>query len=175
VIVSVGRSKHAPCRQETYLNVHEAVMQQYRDSGFVSHDTLEVSVIPNIGWVLEGEIACRGNIVVSVRKLLTFMPRDSDFDVQTEKYSYNVRVADAGNIFRYDNQHTHEGHADSHHKDIYKFPGDDKLDVQWVGTDDWPTLGDVLKEARDWHADNYSFLASPEDFVPYESLCRTTH
>ena len=150
-------------------------MQHFRDTGFVAYDTLELEVIPQVGWLLEGEIACKGNIVISVRKLLAFVPRDGDLHVQTDMYSYNVRVAGAGNIFRYDNQHAHAGHADSHHKDIYDFPGGDKIEVQWVGVHGWPTLGEVIAEARDWHADNYTRLAAPESFIPYDSLSTEMH
>lgn len=148
-------------------------MQRYRALGFVGSDTLTLRVIPRVGWLIEGEIACKGRIVVSVHKLLDFVPRGDEFDVQTRLYAYNVRVLGQGNVFRYDNQHTHEKHPDPHHKDIFRFPSGEKLAAEWIGADRWPTLGEVIAEALEWHADNYGSLVAPESFVPADQLAGT--
>ncbi len=152
------------------MSVHESIMRRFANNGFVGYDTLSLSVVPGQGFLLEGEIACKGRIVISVRKFLGLVPRGGEFDVQTNQYAYNVRVMGQGTVFRYDNHHVHAGHQDAHHKDVYRFPSDEKIGALWVGEAGWPTLGEVIDEAMRWHSDHYAELLAPEDFVPPSDL-----
>lgn len=74
------------------------------------------------------------------------------------------------NVFRYDNCHAHEGHPDSHHKDLFDFATGDRLKSQWVGVEGWPTLGEVIEEARDWWLANRDTLACPDRYPKSEEL-----
>lgn len=79
-------------------------MQQYRDGGFVGEDSLRFVDCHSV-LLLQGEIACRGLIVITVTKLIDYVTDDADPLVQMEMYSYNVSVRGQGLAFRYDNQH----------------------------------------------------------------------
>ncbi len=94
-------------------------MEGLKNSGFVHADNLEFKEVPG-AVTIEGDIACLGNIVVSVLKTLEVLAGEGlEATVQTVTYSYNVRIAGKHNIFRYDNLHMHNDHPDSHHKDVY--------------------------------------------------------
>lgn len=122
-------------------------MERLKNSGFVYADNLEFKEVPG-AVTLEGEIACLGNIVVSVLKTLDVLEGEGlEALVQTATYSYNVRVAGKHNIFRYDNLHSH-GHPGNHHKDVYDWPTGERLPSEWVGETSWPTLADVVWEAQ---------------------------
>jgi hypothetical protein len=148
---------------DTYLTVHENVMDQFRCSDFVGDDTLSVDDFSQAGfYVMQGEIACLGNIVITVYKIIDIVASGDVPIVRTSRYSYNVRVMGQHNVFRYDNWHAHEGHPDEHHKDLFDFTTGDRTDSKWVGEGGWPTLGEVIEETRAWWSDNRHKLACPD-------------
>lgn len=106
-------------------------------------------------------------------KNLEFTDADpTDPHVQTVEYSYNVSVYNRGNVFRYDNQHAdrlHDDHSDEHHKHIFDWETGGQLSIIWIGADKWPTLGDVVQEARDWHSDHFDELPNRNGFPPRPS------
>lgn len=149
-------------------------MQRYRDAGFVGDDSLRF-VDTYSALLLQGEIACRGLIVITVTKLINYVTDDPDPLVQTEMYSYNVSVRGQGLLFRYDNQHPdqlYSGHHDPHHRHAFDFATNQELpgSPEWIGAARWPTLGDVIGESWDWHSNHYQLLNHPEDFVPRDQL-----
>lgn len=167
-------ANHRPCRLSTYFDTHQAVMQQYRDGGFVGEDSLRFVDCHSV-LLLQGEIACRGLIVITVTKLIDYVTDDADPLVQMEMYSYNVSVRGQGLAFRYDNQHPDElypGHLDPHHRHTFDFTTNQELpdSPEWLGAEKWPTLGDVIGEAWDWHGQHYALLNHPGDFVPRDQL-----
>jgi hypothetical protein len=163
VTVSQKPGKHSPSRLDTYLTVHENIMDQFRRSDFVGDDTLTVDDFSPAGfYVIQGEIACQGNIVITVYKILDIVVSGEVPEVRTSRYSYNVRVLGKHNVFRYDNCHAHQGHPDEHHKDVFDFVTGDRVDSQWVGEQGWPTLGEVIEEARSWWSDNRDKLPCPD-------------
>ena len=163
-------ARHGPCRFTQYGRVHETTVEQFRASGFVRDDTL---VFVDFGSAMElsGEIACLGQLVVRVETFLSVIDHSTcDPVVQTEMYSYAVGVRGVGPVFRYDNQHPgflRSGHADPHHRHSYDWPTPrESVDSpEWIGADRWPTLRDVLEEARVWHSDHYGELESPDRFA----------
>lgn len=159
-------NKHAARRLSTYLATHATVMGHMRDEGFVASDTLTIQPYGD-DLLMQGEIACQGEIIVTVLKLLTFSGSDM---IHTTRYAYNVRVFGMGNIFRYDNSHVHAGHPDAHHKDEFLFPTEQRLPSQWIGIDLWPTLGEVIREAQQWHAANRALLRNPDAYAPHDAL-----
>ena len=138
-------------------------MSKQLDNGFVLGDTL---VIDPYGkdLVMHGHIACMGDIIVRVFKILECSGADSaDPLVRTVEYAYNVWLYGANNIFRYDNQHRGGlgAHLDGHHKHEFDWrTGVQTGEPKWVG-ENWPTLGEVLSEAHDWHTRHYSEIPCP--------------
>ena len=161
----VDADRHGPCRFDRYVSIHETVLDQFRTEGFVNGDTLEFF---DLGPLLEiaGEIGCAGRIVVKVWKLLEYSGGGELPFVRTVRYSYNVSVRNAGNVFRYDNAHAYDGHADAHHRHEYDWPRPGQVDGSpvWIGAARWPTLGEVIREAADWRAANRDRLPHPDDF-----------
>jgi len=167
---------HQPIPFGRYFDIHSKVMSQFKQTGWVFGETLEFVPLPGQGYILAGEIACRGRIVIRVRKLLRYVdPSNPDDDrIGTVTYSYNVSVRGVGNIFRYDNAHAHSGHGDEHHRHQFDMNGACHPPAEWIGVDKWPHLSHVISEARDWHSDNYSTLSDAEGFVPVEHLRSAT-
>lgn len=161
---------HQPTRLNTYYSVHENHMEQLRSSGFVGEDTLRFDWISSVGLFVQGEIACKGLIVVDVEKfLLKVEGEGSGSIVQTEMYSYNAFIRGGHNILRYDNQHPetlHQGHPDEHHRHDFDVSTGDELPNSpvWVGADAWPTLAGLIAKVQEWHVDTYSTLSKPETF-----------
>jgi Family of unknown function (DUF6516) len=137
-------------------------MEKFKASRFVGAETLAFSNdLPGV-ITLEGEIACRGNILVTVEKYLRILGGDGDNAmVQTFQYSYNVSVRNEGNIFRYDNSHDRPGHADRHHKHEFDENGEK---IIWIGYQSWPTLGQVLQETQEWYWLNCESLELPDTY-----------
>lgn len=129
------------------------------------------------GIVLQGGIACLGNIVLTVRKFLEILdgPRDNP-EVETRIYSYNVSVRGYDTIFRYDNEHgelfLHPGHPDPHHKHLFDWRAGKELKPPspvWVGANNWLHLDRVIEEAREWYWLNRDALPEPDAFPSVDS------
>jgi len=132
-------------------------MELFFEDGFVGEHTLEFSPDGPFEISLKGEIACRGNIVIVVNKTLEVLGGSGgNALVGTTVYSYNVLVRGFGNVFRYDNCHTRQGHPDDHHKHEFDWRVNQlgEGNVIWVGADNWPTLGEVIEEAKNWYLEN---------------------
>lgn len=142
-------------------------MEQFRDEGFVDGDTLAFNPIGGGILLLEGEVACKGTIVIQVFKSLEILPNQGDCAdplVQSIRYSYNAFVQGVGNIMRNDNAHSHLGHGDAHHRHVFdwKTKTEKPGSPFWIGEDKWPTLGDFIADARDWYWENHADL--PDSF-----------
>lgn len=158
--------KHAPIPFHRYEAIHEAAMGTF--GGFVEHDGLAFEPIEGTGAIrLHGEIRCVGDITITVEKVLIILEgTDRTALIQTIEYSYNVRLKGVGNIVRYDSPH--EDHNADHH--VHRFDvlnGDRKGTTKLHGEAGWPTLGEVIAEARAWYWENYekvsSFVREPDD------------
>jgi len=109
------------------------------------------------GIVLQGGIACLGNLVLTVNKFLEILSRPDDDHplVETRIYKYNLSVRGHDTVFRYDNEHPwllHPGHPDPHHKHLFDWRVGREIKPPspvWVGVNDWPHLNRVIEEARD--------------------------
>src|SRR5262245_23414139 len=124
-------------------------MSRFAGQGFVCADSLSFSPYGQ-DLLLQGQIACAGNIVIDVLKILEYINDDpTDPDVQSTMYSYNVKVQGVAMIFRYDNMHPevrHPGHPDEHHKHLFRPWSSEELADSpiWIGEDKWPTLAEVI-------------------------------
>lgn len=165
--MKVETDRHGPNRFKNYRETHETVMNQFMGRDFVGSETLTFNPVPR-AFLLEGEIACLGEIVVTVEKYIEILEGQGDnATVQTIWYSYNASVSNRGNILRYDNQdydYLRPGHLDEHHKHIFDWhSGDEGAGSPiWVGKQNWPTLGDVLQELQDWYWHHRAELPNPD-------------
>ncbi|MEH2325881.1 MAG: hypothetical protein V7K32_20435 [Nostoc sp.] len=167
---------HAPNSFSTYEQIHETVINQFRDSHFIHDHTLKFSPwrrfddvsgknVPQIR--LNGEIGCRGKILIRVDKFLDVLSNSDDsLVIQTISYAYNASVQGFGNIFRYDNLDDYFvvnfGHLDSHHKHNFNWRINQQKweELTWVGYENWPTLGQFVSELEQWYWDNRDELAN---------------
>ncbi len=103
----------------------------------------------------------RWRVAVTVDKVLRAVADADSPDpmVQTHLYSYNVSVSGRGSAFRYDNAHRHPGHSDPNHRHEFDWKTGAAVAVRWIGRD-WPTLGEVIQEARTWYWANHDDLAN---------------
>jgi hypothetical protein len=159
-----------------YRHTHDAYMQSLRSTclvgtrRFIGRDTLAFvpGQVEGTIW-LRGQIACLGDIVITVAKMLRIVDAKKN-RVLAERYNYNVHLSDGALILRYDNAHSHPGHRDAYHKHVYDpFVGDVTGRVEWIGHDYWPTLADVIKEVYRWYGVNASQLESPRTYPPLET------
>ena len=163
--------QHGPNSLRNYMAVHETVMNQLRRSDFIREDTLALE--EGEGFLrLGGHIACKGGIVITVNKILEILEGEGeDAMVQTAKYSYHVQFRGGNSIFRYDNAHSWDGHADSHHKHLFDSNGvEEENSPIWVGEAAWPKLNDVIHEVVDWYCDNMHNIADPDVFPDLNGL-----
>lgn len=139
-------------------------MEQFYSAGFVCADTLEWSADAS-GLKLEGEVGCKGDIVISVFKLIAIVqPDDLNPTVQTFRYAYNASVRGFSNLLRHDNAHPYPGHPDQHHRHEFdwKTGAEASGSPQWVGSAGWPTLGDFIQEVADWYWKHRESLPAPD-------------
>ncbi|HAN91878.1 MAG TPA: hypothetical protein DCQ33_07335 [Nitrospira sp.] len=134
-------------------------MGHLQRGGFVAHDTLCFQALPG-SFILSGEIACLGKIVIQVEKTLAIIEDTYGNDpiVQTIVYRYNASVRGHNVILRYDNAHPHPGHADDHHKHVVNWKSGQEEALVWVGEAGWPTLTQVIQEVEEWYYAHISEL-----------------
>lgn len=168
-------SAHDAAHFSHYVNTHEQWMGRLRGEGFIEHDSLTFSS-EFAGFVqLSGQIACRGNIVITVEKDLRVL-RDGDPDdplVQTCRYNYNASVQGYGTIMRFDNA-GHHGFVDRHHRHDYDWRSSVELpgSPRHVGAAAWPTLGQFIRLVAEWYWTNSSALPEPESIATISSIYR---
>lgn len=162
-------SKHGPNRIDRYIDIHETVINQFKARGdFIGRETLCFRPLPR-AFRLTGEIACLGNILISVDKLLAVVDPINKL-VQTKWYSYNVSIRGYHNLLRYDNQDKdfsfRPSHKDEHHKHSFNWRTgqEDPESPIWIGADNWLTLGEVIEEVEGWYWRNHSLLPEPDSY-----------
>lgn len=151
-------SKHGPNKLSNYREVHSTWMHRLQAEGFVLDDGVEFQPFGTGLIVLAGRIQCVGGIYVDVWKVLVAVDGSGPaVRVQSVAYSYNAAVPGLGNILRYDSPHAgHRGHHHVHRYDV--FSNDRDGTVADTSDTDWPTLGEVLDELRDWYYENFDRL-----------------
>lgn len=140
-----------------YLKAHEGHLDSLRGY-FVEDDDLQYDYLPPDMYEIKGRIRCKHGLFVDVNKTLEI---DDKNYVRTAKYSYHAGIESAKDrlIFRYDNAHSHEGHADEHHKHRYDPSTWQAITpVEWIGHDRWPHLNVVIEELREWWESTGQFL-----------------
>lgn len=141
-------------------------MGQLRATDFVHADTLDMLPFPGM-LQIRGEIACRGNIVISVLKVLDVLgggEAEPGALVQTSTYNYNASIRGFGNFLRYDNAHSHPGHSDPHHRHLFDWRTNQELpeSPEWIGEARWPTLGAFITEVNQWYWGHLGELPEPD-------------
>ncbi len=132
-----------------YWAIHHAVMDRYQREKFIETDNIEFWAYP--GWVgIVGTIECVGGIYINVRKLLAARPRRDVTYVETVDYRYHVGVRNIGNVLRYDSPHEHRPYHHCHRFDWTADPPRES-GIEEVSAEEWPTLGEVIVESREWY------------------------
>jgi hypothetical protein len=171
---TVSTDRHRPNRFSSYTKIHETVIRQFIDTGFIGSENLAFSPQPNRKIRLKGEISCLGEIIISVDKMLDILDWvDDDAIVQSRWYAYNASVKNHGNILRYDNQdfgYLRPGHLDEHHRHSFDWHDGHEYPTSptWIGRDQWPVLSDVIFEIQDWYWDNRILLPFPDSYSEIE-------
>ena len=125
-------------------------MAQLKQEGFVLDDNLAVTPIKGTPFLeMKGVVICSGNLKMTVYKRLRLRRVGGTAHVHTVTYAYNLSLIGVGNIFRYDNMHSHYGHSTKHHRHQYE-PPNVRKELKHVGEEGWPTLGNALREARNY-------------------------
>ncbi len=175
-MVSQNPPKHGPNHLLRYLAIHDSVLADRIGAGdFVGEETIEIkphSSRGRPGFLLEGEIGCRGEIVISVSKFLEILdkePHPSNPWIETRWYNYHVFIRGWRSVLRYDNQdaeYLRPGHEDEHHKHVYDLETGQDLPCSpvCVGSHGWPVMHEVIDEARAWYWDNRTRLPNPDAF-----------
>ena len=136
-------------------------MSQLYAHGFIQRDTLQWETTPP-AMRLCGEIACLGNIVIGVQKILLVLDgQGDDALVQTVYYAYNASVRGYGNIFRYDNNEHYSEHPDAHHRHDFNWRTGAQRNNSPRWTGEWPTLGEFIEKVADWYQVNRDELPEP--------------
>ena len=133
-------------RLENYKQVHDSVMRGFVREGFVISDTVRFGE-PEGGFItVLGQVRCQDDVQIDVDKKLKIVSgTGATALVKTVEYTYNVSTS-VGNLFRYDSPHDHRQH---HHVHRFDSEGRETAVHELRSVNDVPTLGDVIKEARD--------------------------
>lgn len=147
-------TKHGPNVLSKYIEIHETVMDRYVRDGFVEFNGVNFESLGAGIILVEGAISCEGGLLCRVEKTLQVVVGGDESDplVQTVKYAYNVSLSGYGNLFRYDNVHVHAGHHGPNHRHGFDFGT--RAETVTETRAEWPTLGEVLEEMRQWHWDH---------------------
>lgn len=142
---------------QNYLTIHQTQLDRLR-AYFVEEDSLAIAWLDERTLKIEGRIRCQHGIFLDVRKVLE---ADDQGRVRTIRYRYHAGFEGPRDrpIFRYDNAHPHQGHADPHHKHCVDYATWTEIaPPQWIGYDRWPTLAQVLDELDEWWHETGRFL-----------------
>ena len=143
--------RHDWNRWESYQQAHYGRLRDYLDH-FIIEDHLTPTLTATMAaWI--GFFLCVDGLEIRVRKYQDVDRSSGRLMVRTRRYSYQAlrRVGtETRKIFRYDNVHTHYGHSDAHHRHRFDEYGGEIEPVQYIGVEDWPTLGDVIDELHAW-------------------------
>lgn len=132
-------------------------MQQFVREGIVESDTLEFADLGNGFLLLEGRIWCLGGAYIDVWKLLKIVDGEGrTARVQTCRYNYNAALPRVGNIFRYDS--ADEFHPEHHVHRFDTLAGDRDGTREPVDENEYPTLGEVIRELANWYYDHSAEL-----------------
>lgn len=160
-------ASHAPNRLRNYERIHETCLEHFRSRSFIDVDTLCFEAGDGV-ITIEGEIACRGGIVIRVSKDLQILDKSLDDPlVQTVLYKYNASVRGHRTFLRWDNCHVHAGHADEHHRHESDWRTEENMPGSpfWHGVDGWGTLTNFIEQVEEWYWRHREELPSPDGFA----------
>jgi hypothetical protein len=152
-------NRHGPQAFNGYQRVHDSNMEMLIAEGFVLDQDLRFQPLGDEQLTLTGVIRCQGQITVIVEKILAVRGgRGASALVQTTEYRYHARIPGVGNILRYENSDQHQ--FDHVHR-YEPLGGDIRGTFQRIeNKNDVPTLGDFLRELRNWYEENADKLAA---------------
>lgn len=152
--------KHRPNRLRAYFQAHDGKLRELEGIGFVISNNLSIdpkSPSPKTPFLkMKGNIQLAGNLRMDVEKLLRVqrLPATDEYQIYTVSYSYSLVKNGHHTIFRYCSAHddldTSPHHHKFHHKHVFDPDTGNQRDVHTLTEEQWPTLGEVLDEAKNW-------------------------
>lgn len=95
--------------------------------------------------VLEGDIFCKNNIVLSVTKYFAVKElKDGRFQIRCYSYRYNAGLSGKFNVLRYDN--THAGDGSNYHKHEFDINTGKEIRVIPMTRNQFPLLHEIINE-----------------------------
>jgi hypothetical protein len=137
-------------------------MEQFVREGFVTADSCSFVELGHGEILIAGTVECLGGLFsITVSKLLEIVDGDGpNARVQTVAYSYNAHWRGRSVVFRYDSPHyDHNPFHHVHRPDVFGKGSQDEV-IEEVDSENWPTLGEVIAELRDWYYANYEKIES---------------
>lgn len=153
--------RHQAVRFDRYFEIHGTVMAQFVADRFVEEDGVDFADMGDGTIMVDGTIRCGGCLDIRVLKTLTVLDGEGACAfVQTTQFTYNVSLRNIGNVFRYCSSHATPEAPEHHpynHKHIFdvlagdiNVAGDVEGIVEQLPGTGWPTLREVIEEARQW-------------------------
>ena len=130
-------------------------MRDLIESGFVIEDSCSFTFAEK-WFLLTGQIICLAGLIIEVEKRVGILSgKGPSARVKTQSFTYHTWIRGGNNIFRYCS--ADPPHRPNPHKHIFEpFDGGKESNViELVDEEDIPTLGEVIVELRDWHAENF--------------------
>ncbi|MFT4040785.1 MAG: hypothetical protein QM692_21570 [Thermomicrobiales bacterium] len=148
-------SRHGWYERGTFFFLISLDLQQFKDDEFVVADGLvrKIAEQPADLEILAGRLTCQHSLFLDVQMKLDTTVRGGRIWVRlrTRQYHAGVLGKHPRPIFRYDNSHPYPGHPDAFHKHQFDPATWEQPDWPvWIGRENWPSLGDVLEELRQW-------------------------
>ena len=140
------REKHGWLRFDRYREIHESALERHP---FVLEDgTAFTRLVVDGGaviYVLEGDITCHADIIVSVSKTLEVRQNRGLEQVRAVHYNYNAYIPGQGNVLRYDNSHLDA--PDEYHRHEYDLDSGEEIGRRALLTrEQFPTLIEAVTE-----------------------------
>jgi hypothetical protein len=139
--------KHGWNTYENYKQIHDTRLANHPFVDHTKPDNLEFELfLGEDGLIyasLSGEIYCKNNVVLYVRKIMeTRVAGKGRIQVRGLDYCYNAKITGKCNILRYDNAHEFE----DYHKHIFDMNTNKQVDRISLNREEFPNLSDVLDE-----------------------------
>lgn len=140
--------KHEWNSYESYCIAHENVLETH---SFIKSHNVTIDLVDYQGSlyvVIQGEIRCRNNVVLTVEKYAETDwrgRRNPQLWARTFSYRYNAHKGGAHTLLRYDNSHDFE----DYHVHRYDPEAGALLETRALSRDEMPHLSEVLDELQE--------------------------
>lgn len=162
----MSADRHGWNEYENYIIRLERQVRDFSEAGFVHSSSVgdltsrsRRDHAPEL--VFSGRLSCADSLYIDVEETFEVMTRAGRPWIRMVGSKFQAGISGPGPriIFRYDNAHSYPGHPDAFHKHQFDPATWQQADWPvWIGRAQWPSLGDVLEELRQWWEDTGQFL-----------------